>query len=279
MAAATPPLPTPTAVHHHQDGVTMSDPKVITLSSNKGGVGKTTNAVHIAAALAADGHRVLLADLDRQGHCATFLGRDPAPRLYDLLVKERPLVELVVEVRPHLHLLASNSETLVAQDFARLRNEQADLLEQRIVKQAAGYDFVVFDGPPQGLFQECAIYSADLLVIPVPVDYAGMDGAAQILNMVTHMQQREQLTTIPVLIVPMFVDSRTNETRNNLEMIRQRFGGQVVVQIPARTRMREAIAEGATIFEFAPKEDISTIYQELAVKILALLAQSKGKQS
>ena len=255
----------------------MPDPKVIAVSSNKGGVGKTTNSVHIAAGLAAAGHRVLLADIDRQGHSATFLGRDPAPRLYDLLVKERPLGELIVEVRPDLHLLASNSETLVAQDFARLRNEQPDFLEQKIVRQAVGYDFVVFDAPPQGLFQECAIYSADLLVIPVPVDYAAMDGAAQILNMVSHMQRREQLAAVPILIIPMFVDNRTNETRTNLELIQQRFGEQVVVQVPARTRMREAIAEGLTIFEFAPKDDISTIYQELVKQIVATLARAESE--
>lgn len=250
----------------------MPDPKVITVSSNKGGVGKTTNSVHIAAGLAAAGWRVLLADIDRQGHCATFLGRDPAPRLYDLLVKERPLGELIVEVRTNLHLLASNSETLVAQDFARLRSEQPDFLDQKIVKQAVGYDFIIFDAAPQGLFQECAIYSADLLVIPVPVDYAAMDGAAQILNMVTHMQKREQMDQVQILIVPMFVDNRTNETRANLALIKQRFGDQVVVQIPARTRMREAIAEGQTVFEFAPKEDISTIYHELVKQIVATLA-------
>ena len=257
----------------------MLDPKVITVSSNKGGVGKTTNSVHIAAGLATAGYRVLLADIDRQGHCATFLGRDPAPRLYDLLVKERPLGELIVEVRTNLHLLASNSETLVAQDFSRLRNDQPDLLEQKVVKQAVGYDYIIFDAAPQGLFQECAIFSADLLVIPVPVDYAAMDGAAQILNMVTHMQRREQMAQVPILIVPMFVDNRTNEARTNLELIQQRFGRQVATQVPARTRMREAIAEGLTIFEFAPREDISAIYQELIQQIVATLANEESEQT
>jgi hypothetical protein len=110
----------------------MTKPFVLTVSSNKGGAGKTTTAVHLAAGLALDGEQVLLVDLDKQGHCATFLGRDPAPRLFDLLVKERPLAEMIVEVRPRLHLLISNPETLVAQDFARLRNAQADLLENSI---------------------------------------------------------------------------------------------------------------------------------------------------
>lgn len=255
----------------------MPNPKVITISSNKGGVGKTTNAVHLAAGLARAGHRVLLVDLDKQGHCATFLGRDPAPRLYDLLVKEHPLAELIVEARPHLHLLTSNSETIVAQDFARLRNEQADLLERKIVQQAAGYEYILFDAAPQGLLQECAIYSADLLIVPVPVDYPGMDGAAQLLHMVEHLQVRERLHTVPILVVPMFVDSRTNESRHNLDIIHQRFGQQVVTQVPVRTRMREAIADGVTIFEYAPREDIAEIYQDLAQRLVATLTPTESE--
>lgn len=245
----------------------MPKPKVITVSTNKGGAGKTTTAVHLAAGLARFGRQVLLADLDKQGHCATFLGRDPAARLYDLLVKERPLDELIVEVRPKLHLLASNSETIVAQDFARLRNEQADMLERAIVDRAAGYDYIVFDTPPQGLFQECAIYSASLLVVPVPVDYPGMDGAAQFVQVVAHLQSREKLGNAPLLIIPMFVDSRTSESRFNLETLRERFGEQVMTPVPVRTRMREAIAEGETIFDYAPREDIADIYTQICARL------------
>jgi chromosome partitioning protein len=260
------------------DSLQMPNPRVITISSNKGGVGKTTNAVHLAAGLARAEHRVLLVDLDKQGHCATFLGRDPAPRLYDLLVKERPLAELIVEARPDLHLLTSNSETIVAQDFARLRNEQADLLERKIVQQAAGYEYILFDAAPQGLLQECAIYSADLLIVPVPVDYPGMDGAAQLLHMVDHLHVREHLPAVPILVVPMFVDSRTNESRHNLDVIQQRFGKQVAAQVPVRTRMREAIAEGVTIFEYAPREDIAEIYQALAHQLVTALTPTESEQ-
>ena len=242
-------------------------PAVITVATAKGGSGKTTGAVHIAAGLARAGHRVLLADLDKQGHCATFLGRDPAPRLYDLLVRERELADLIAEARPNLHLLASNSETLLAQDFARLRNAQADLLEQALIRKTVGYDYVVFDTPPQGLLQECAVYSADVIVVPVPVDFPGLDGAAQFLQVVRHLQTREQLPVRPLVFVPMFVDLRTSESKLNLKQLQERFGEQVLSPVPVRTRMREAIAEGHTIFEFAPSEDIAAIYADICAKL------------
>jgi chromosome partitioning protein len=245
----------------------MPKPKVVTISTNKGGAGKTTTAVHLAAGLAQAGRQVLLADLDKQGHCATFLGRDPTPRLYDLLVKELPLNELTIEARPKLHLLASNTETIVAQDFARLRNEQADLLERRIVDHAAGYDYILFDTPPQGLLQECAVYSANVIVVPVPVDYPGMDGAAQFVQVVNHLQTRERLRQAMLFIVPMFVDARTSESRYNLESLQERFGDRVLMPVPVRTRMREAIAEGETIFEYAPREDIAEVYTKICARI------------
>jgi chromosome partitioning protein len=252
----------------------MPKPTVVCISSNKGGAGKTTTAVHLAAGLALSGHQVLLVDLDKQGHCATFLGRDPTPRLYDLLVKERPLDELIVEVRPRLHLLAGNSETLVAQDFARLRNAQADLLELAIVRRAVGYDYILFDTPPQGLLQECAVYSADLLVVPVPVDYPGMDGAAQFVQVVDHLRAREKLGQAAMFLVPMFVDSRTSESRYNLDTLQKRFGEQVLVPVPVRTRMREAIAEGETIFEYAPRDDLVEIYLNLCRRVQAVPVQT-----
>lgn len=251
----------------------MPKPYVLTISTNKGGAGKTTTAVHLAAGLALDGRRVLLVDLDKQGHCATFVGRDPAPRLYDLLVKERELPELIAEVRPNLHLLASNSETLVAQDFARLRNAQADLLEHALITKATGYDYIVFDTPPQGLFQECAIYSADLLVCPVPVDYPGMDGVAQFVQVIQRLGEREERPLAPVYVIPMFVDMRTSESKYNLALLRERFGDHVLNPVPVRTRMREAIAEGKTIFEYAPSEDIGGVYRTIA-RALAEAAQA-----
>jgi chromosome partitioning protein len=250
----------------------MPKPYVLTISTNKGGAGKTTTAVHLSAGLALDGRRVLLVDLDKQGHCATFVGRDPAPRLYDLLVKERDLPELIAEVRPNLHLLASNSETLVAQDFARLRNAQADLLEDALIDKANGYDFIVFDTPPQGLLQECAIYSADLLVSPVPVDYPGMDGVAQFVQVIQRLGEREGRPLAPVYVIPMFVDLRTSESKYNLALLKERFGDHVLTPVPARTRMREAIAEGKTIFEYAPNEDIGGVYRTIA-RSLAQVAQ------
>ena len=256
----------------------MTTALAITISSNKGGAGKTTTAVHLAAGLANAGHKVLLVDLDKQGHCATFLGRDPAPRLYDLLVKERPLGELVVEARPRLHLLASNSETIVAQDFARMRNAQADLLTREILDKAAGYDYILFDTPPQGLLQECAVYSADLLVVPVPVDYPGMDGAAQFVQIADHIQRRENLSSVRQFIVPMFVDKRTSESRYNLEALQKRFGDQVLEPVPVRTRMREAIAEGETIFDYAPRDDIAEIYEGMCAMVEAVQREKAAQE-
>ena len=131
----------------------------------------------------------------------------------------------------------------------------------------------------RGCYRSAAVYSADLLVVPVPVDYPGMDGAAQFMHVVQHLQTRERLEQVPILVVPMFVDLRTSESRHNLDTLQARFGEQVVPPIPVRTRMREAIAEGSTIFEYAPREDIAELYQELAHTAAARLARSTTARS
>ena len=129
---------------------------------------------------------------------------------------------------------------------------------------------MVFDTPPQGLLQECAIYSADVLVTPAPVDYPGMDGAAQFVLLAQHIQKRERIAPPQLFVLPMFVDRRTSEARYNLEALQERFGDQVLEAVPVRTRMREAIAEGETIFDYAPGDDIAAIYMELCRTIAAL---------
>ncbi len=256
----------------------MARVKVVTVSTTKGGAGKTTTSVQVAAGLAMANHRILLVDLDKQGHCATFLGIDPAPGLYDLLVKEHPLRELVREVRPNLHLLPSNSDTVVAQDFARLKHAQAVLLETAIVAQATGYDYIVFDTIPQGLLQECAVYSADLIIVPAPVDYPGLDGAGQFEQMVLNIERQNGLHPTTIRVVPMFVDRRTSDARHNLALLQQKFGERVLPEVPVRTKMREAIAEGLTIYEFAPKEDIARIYQTICQQILTLTSQDTAAE-
>lgn len=246
---------------------------VITVSTTKGGAGKTTTSVHIAAGLATGGSRVLLVDLDKQGHCATFLGADPAPGLYDLLVKERPLRELVREVRPNLHLLPSNSDTVVAQDFARLRNAQGDLLQERIVAQVTGYDYVVFDTIPQGLLQECAVYCANVVVVPAPVDYPGLDGAGQFEQMVNNIVVQNKLDSIAMRVLPMFVDRRTRDAILNLERLQERFGERLLPEVSMSVRMREAISEGETIYEFSPNEKVAKIYRSVCSMVKELTDQ------
>ena len=167
---------------------------------------------------------------------------------------------------------------MVAQDFARLKHAQADLLEKAVVEQATGYDYIVFDTIPQGLLQECAVYSADLIVVPAPVDYPGLDGACQFEQMVLNLERQNDLHPTALRVVPMFVDRRTGDARHNLELLQQKFGERVLPEVPMRTKMREAIAEGVTIYEFAPKEDIADIYHTICQQILTLIDQDTATE-
>jgi chromosome partitioning protein len=107
----------------------------------------------------------------------------------------------------------------------------------------------------------------------VPVDYPGMDGVAQFVQVIQRLGEREGRSLAQVYVIPMFVDMRTSESKYNLALLRERFGDYVLNPVPARTRMREAIAEGKTIFEYAPSEDIGGVYRTIA-RALAEAAQA-----
>lgn len=246
----------------------MSDPTVITVSNHKGGVGTTTTAIHLSHCYARHGKQVLLVDLARQSQCSIFLGIKPQPSVFDFLTRPgQPLAEVAVEARPNLHILRGDGDTTFAQANASARGFEIDYIKQGIVDAAAAYDYVIIDTAPSGLCQEAAIYCADVIIVPAPVDYPGLDATANFRAFVFSLQEKWGRRVALSLLLPMFVDLRTNDAKINLSRLERAFGGRMLPTVPMRVRMREAIAFGATIFEYAPNEDLVTIYEQICQQI------------
>lgn len=224
---------------------------VICVTSQKGGVAKTTTATTIAHALARQSKRTLLVDFDPQGQAAISLGLDPAPGIYRFFVDEADSV--FAQPNPStgsgqgadgLVLLPGNSRTRTAE--AVLRSESSvDQIMQRFGYLRSGFDFIVIDTPSGGLLQEVAIRLADVLVVPVQCEVLGLDGVAATLQIAKMTGCKAR-----IIILPTMFDGRLKEHKLNLDLLTRNYPSFMAEPVPARAAVKEAVANGRTIWQW-----------------------------
>lgn len=217
---------------------------IYTVTSQKGGVAKTTTAVSLAHGLAMQQRDVLLVDFDPQGQSAISLGMDPEPGVFDWLVTDADFDNVARRrVRPGLTLLPGNGRTKTAETV--LRSEcTIEQLVRTVYAVAGGYDCIVIDTAANGYLQELALRVADVLIVPVRCEALGLDGVAatmQVAKQIGHAQQ--------CVIVPTMYDKRLKEHAYNLDLLQRNYPGHVADPVPARVAVAEAVAMGATVWE------------------------------
>ncbi|MDP3949334.1 ParA family protein [Microbacterium sp.] len=258
--------------------------RVLTVSNQKGGVGKTTTAVNIASALASFGAKVLVIDLDPQGNASTALGvphNAETPSVYDVLIDDVPLADIVQQSpeSPNLfcapstiHLAGAEIE-LVAQVARehRLRNALIAYLADNAV------DFVIIDCPPSlGLLTINAFTAASEVFIPIQCEYYALEGLSQLLGSIQmiqkHLNPELHLSTI---LLTMY-DGRTRLAQQVADEVRTHFPEQVLdTVIPRSVRVSEAPSFGQTVIAYDGTSAGAIAYREAAVEIASQKTQSK----
>ena len=242
---------------------------IVTITSQKGGVGKTTTAVSLAHGIARSGYRTILTDLDSQAHAAISLGLDPAPGVFNHLVVGMAAADCLVSTnRPGFQLLPGNSRTQSAQTFCQIENLGAGSLANTLKGIADLADALIVDTAASGLFQEAAIAAANLLIIPVRLEALGLDGVAATIQAAQKLNERCQ-----IIILPTAMDKRVKEHTLNLNLLHNAHPGLIAEPIPQRISVAEACAEGRTIWEH-PTNGAADAYQALVDRVIstALLA-------
>jgi chromosome partitioning protein len=253
-------------------------PRVFTVANQKGGVGKTTTTVNLAAALARSGARVLVIDLDPQGNASTALGvehRSDTPSVYDVIINDAPISEIMQKspefealycLPATIHLAGAEIElvSLVARE-QRLRTA----LDKFLDETSEQFHYVFIDCPPSlGLLTINAFVAAREVLIPIQCEYYALEGLSQLLNNIKLIERHlNPALKVSTILLTMY-DSRTNLANQVADDVRNHFPNEVLkTLIPRSVRISEAPSYGQSVISYDPSSPGSLSYLEAAAEI------------
>ncbi|MGK8233852.1 Chromosome partitioning protein ParA [Roseovarius sp. EC-HK134] len=252
-------------------------PKIIAIANQKGGVGKTTTTINLAAALAETGVRVLIVDLDPQGNASTGLGLDVAARkftVYDLLLDEAPLGDVIQPTAQDGLSIIPSTVDLSSADIELIANEKRSFLLHDALRQPAmdayGFDYVLIDCPPSlNLLTVNAMVAAHSVLVPLQSEFFALEGLSQLMLTIREIRQTANpALRIEGVVLTMF-DSRNNLSTQVEQDARDNLGELVFrTRIPRNVRVSEAPSYAMSVLSYDPLSKGAQAYRELAQELI-----------
>lgn len=252
-------------------------PKIIAISNQKGGVGKTTTTINLAAALVEEGFRVLIVDLDPQGNASTGLGIDASDRThttYDLLLDDSPLADVLQKTDIEDLLIAPATTDLSSADLELVSNEKRSFLMHDALRQHAiddyDLDFILIDCPPSlNLLTVNAMVASDSVLVPLQSEFFALEGLSQLMLTIREVRQSANPDIRIEGVVLTMYDKRNNLSRQVEKDARETLGELVFKTIiPRNVRVSEAPSYAMSVLDYDSDSQGSQAYRSLAKELV-----------
>lgn len=248
--------------------------KIIAITNQKGGVGKTTSSINLSASLAYLGHKVLIVDMDPQANTSTGIGvykGDAELTVFDLLIDDVPIVDVIIETKEkNLYLIPSSQELSGFESMIITEEKREFKLLPKLEEIKDDFDYILIDCPPSlGLLTINALTAADSTLIPVQCEYYALEGLTQLLNTIRIVQRRlnRKLSIEGVLLT--MLDRRTKLGLDVINEVKLYFKEKVFnTVIPRLVRLSEAPSFGKSIVEYDLHSSAAKFYIELAKEVV-----------
>src|SRR5690554_2026154 len=253
--------------------------KTMAVFNQKGGVGKTTTSINLAAGLGKLGKRVLLVDIDPQGNCSSGIGidRDEAQILvYDILTGEADIKEGIYETNAENVSIVPSNNQLAGLEIELARGGDWEESLKMIINQVRDeYEYILIDCPPSlGILSVMGLIAADSVIIPIQCEYYALEGVSQLFQTIELVKKNYNPTLEVEGVVLSMFDGRTNLSIQVVEEVKSFFKGKVYTSIiPRNVRLAEAPSHGLSIMDYDDKSKGAEAYMELAEEFLELVEE------